>query len=473
MKSETQKKSSFYLNNEDFDLSTSTETGGLTGSKRVKKGETYFQLKPTILDAPKARRLKAGSTDRENFGEVISSLVSRSVLLHEGSEEYIPDVSLVFDKENNKVAVASRYLNNVSGTPDDIYEREGRRHIKISLDSPPKKPKKGVKYLGGNDEANITLRKDLAQAIAISALSGDHDVNPGNMIVFKGKDGKDHIARIDFGHAFNDLLNAPKAFGGGLGKNSSGNTIVDYFNRSKIAGFPSPDPAKLWRDYKDIIPSDELIEALKKVGHRSYKAGLEEARDNFEGLWVASDEKSRSHIENSLIAINNASGLPKIEVSGKEAINAVFDNLDDFYKQRQTDMKKAVQLMEMQRDVDKFIKGESDIKINDLKNKFKEYSEGESKITWLKTSKGKKPFKGNLEELLIKRARDLDAPEKKEEIKSEFSKDKPSAFKSFADSVKKVGNALKSKFGKNSKKDSFTETILKEREQGKNEGRER
>ncbi|MCX7114923.1 MAG: hypothetical protein NTW08_03295 [Gammaproteobacteria bacterium] len=47
------------------------------------------------------------------------------------------------------------------------------------------------------------------------------------------------VARIDFGHAFSDLLRGPKKIGG---VQRDANYIIDFFNREKIAGGKS----KLW-----------------------------------------------------------------------------------------------------------------------------------------------------------------------------------------------------------------------------------
>lgn len=467
MKTETNKESKHFLDINKFVLtepkpkddvtgSEQVSKAGVTGSKQVSKDGIKFQLKNTIFDAKTSRKLKAGSTDRENFGEVIAATVARSMLVDERTEEYIPDVSLVLDKENNKALIASKYIDKYIGTLDEMYDKDVRKHIKISFAEEPtntENVKKGHLYLGGNESKNILMRQEIAQALAVSALSGDHDINPGNMIGFKGKDGETHVARIDFGHAFNDLLNAPKTFGGVVRNNK--NEIIDFFNRPNVAGFPAPNTSKLWRDYESLIPSDELIDALKNVGSKDHVRGLDEARANFQALWVSADGKLRKHIENSLIAINNASGGQNIDLkSDSGIINQVFYNLRQYYTKRKTSMLQAAQLMEMQRDVDKFINGQDNVQLKDLRQQFKEYSKDNKHVEWLKTSKGSKPFQGTLEEFVVNRCRVLRNPEMLKNFKEQLSIEKNTEGKiSFVDGLKKYFNNAISFLN-----DSFTKT---------------
>jgi hypothetical protein len=73
------------------------------------------------------------------------------------------------------------------------------------------------------------------------------------------------VARIDFGHAFNDLIATSEMFGGQ--PQNKNNSILDFFNRSAVANFPISAQTKLWRDYEaTLIQSDEMVEALKNIG---------------------------------------------------------------------------------------------------------------------------------------------------------------------------------------------------------------
>jgi hypothetical protein len=96
-----------------FNLSTAADSGGVTGSQRVKglEGKNY-QLKSSMRTKSKysMRSIKAGGTDRENYGEVISAKIARAILSNENLPNGAPEVSLVYDKEGKTTPVASKYL---------------------------------------------------------------------------------------------------------------------------------------------------------------------------------------------------------------------------------------------------------------------------------------------------------------------------------------------------------------------------
>lgn len=229
---EVVKASSMPIDYNKFDLTNAADSGGVTGSKRVKMDGKNYQLKPSIKDNALKRRVKANWTDRENYGEVISSKIARSILITD-SFEAAPNVSLAYDKVKKRTPVASKYLegDKVRTLDKFIEERtdiklKDKQHIKF-VDGSRKKgganPKKREYDISG--PANAALRKDIAKGIAGSIINGDHDINPGNFVVVT-KDGQDRAARIDFGHAFNDLLNTSKAFGGTV--RNKDNQVLDF-----------------------------------------------------------------------------------------------------------------------------------------------------------------------------------------------------------------------------------------------------
>ena len=124
-----------------FDLTTAADSGGVTGSKRVKMDDKNYQLKPSIKDNALKRRIKANWTDRENYGEVISSKIARSILITD-SFEAAPNVSLVYDKVRKRTPVASKYLEGDKVRTLDVFiqektgiKLEGKNHIKF-VDAP-------------------------------------------------------------------------------------------------------------------------------------------------------------------------------------------------------------------------------------------------------------------------------------------------------------------------------------------------
>ena len=415
-----------YLKIDKFDAASVQRTGGVTGSGRVSgPGGVFYQLKPSILSAKFLRRAKASSTDRENFGEVISATVSRALTGSGEAEnpELVPEVSLVYDDNKKEVLVASRYLKDTQEASLDVYASKRchvkfKRHVKVSLTH--NDPEKGILYL----EPNNTLRKDLANALAVSILSGDHDVNPGNMMVV-GHNDQHRIARIDFGHAFNDLLNAPKAFGGRV--LNKANQVLDFLNRETLSNAnPRERTPKLWRDYEGIVPSLELAAALKEMSQsENIEQGIENAKAQFSSLIEElnkdpkGNKKVLTHIAKSLVAINN--NVSDQTISRNQDIKTVlentFTNLKAFYVNGQNQMAQVANLMELQLDVDKFILSEQkDQDLQALQNSYKALSynpaiSNMAPIEWIKNDKNSKAFKGDLDAFIAHRQKQLE-PEK-------------------------------------------------------------
>lgn len=432
-----------YLNHTDFDINSAQDAGGVTGSKRVKKGKINYQLKPSIKDNKWTRRFKAGFVDKENFGEVIAATVSRA-LTGSGDidkAELVPEVSLVhkIDKDvaKDRVMVASKYLANVEkGTIDEYAKHpEGgsvetkKRHVKVSGIVTKEKPMKDTWGIGGDGAENKQLRKDLAKAIAVSALSGDHDVNPGNMMVLKDGDGKKRIARIDFGHAFNDLISY-NMFGGGK---FSKNQILDFVNRETVNKFPLGDTSKLWRDYSGMVPSVEMAEAFKEMANSpKMQEGVNAAKKQFQDLVndlnkdPEKNKETLEHIKKSLIAISDNVTDKKIDpkkVSVNQALEQTFQNLGSFYQKGQEQMKDVAKLMDMQVKIDQMIMDKKAGKpinqdiINDIKANYKELEQNKGNligkgagkgIDWVKNEKKNEAFKGNLEEFIKQRSNELE-----------------------------------------------------------------
>ncbi|MGL5742543.1 MAG: hypothetical protein ACRCXC_08315 [Legionella sp.] len=91
---------------ESFNVSHSQSSGGVTGSKRVadKNDSTiYYQLKPSIQNHSLFKRIKAHGTDRENFGEFISSCIGRNIVRNIKTDGVIPQIELIYDEEKKRV----------------------------------------------------------------------------------------------------------------------------------------------------------------------------------------------------------------------------------------------------------------------------------------------------------------------------------------------------------------------------------
>ena len=180
---------------DDFN-STGIDTSGKTGSEQVSKGEDKYQLKPSILNGKFTRRLKANFLDTENLSEVIASKIAQNF----ADSGHIPELDIVSHNNNAGIIIASKYIPNVQcelSYFNDPKKLNKKRMVKINS-----KPNNNCVSIADQP----ILKQDLADAIAISILVGDHDINPGNMIVYKDSNNQNRIARIDLGHSFNDLI---------------------------------------------------------------------------------------------------------------------------------------------------------------------------------------------------------------------------------------------------------------------------
>ena len=412
---------------EEFNIGNAVNTGGVTGSVKVirntKKSKPFYQLKPSILSNTFLRRFKAGGVDRENFGEVIAAKIGRSMLQNPDGSEAVPDVSLVYNPKNGQVSVASKYLTGTKVRTLDDYAKEQNPGIKFKRHSSfvdGTEPVSAGQYNISGDE-NKELRKGLANAIVVSALVGDHDVNPGNIMAVDNK-----VARIDFGHAFNDLLNTSRIFGGRV--RNKENQMLDFLNREHVASFPPPGGVpKLWRDYPGMVPSQELADAFREMSQSDgIEKGISSAKAEFQDLISElernNDTKAQKHILKSLKAINSAiEGSPiSTKLPLNQAVEQVFDNIGKFCKQNQEQMMGVSKLMQLQIDIDKTLtsasKGAvpSQEQVDKIKAQYAEMTKmkgigkkDEKSISWIKTSADTKAFKGNLQSYMKERSKQL------------------------------------------------------------------
>jgi hypothetical protein len=434
-------------------------SGGKTGSESLKdKTGITHQVKPSILSAATTRRIKARNLDQENFGELIAASVGRAVTGADDHFELVPKVFLVYDEEKKQCKVASRWLSNAK-TLDEYGATQGAHlsggHIKISAHE---HSKAGVLNISDNSEQNKIFRRDLATGIAVSILSSDHDVNPGNMMALE----HGRIARIDFGHAFNDLLRAPKSLGGQI--RNKHNSVLDFLNRNTLSNLnPNNQDTKLWKSYDGVVPSKELAEAFKTIGSsKNLKEGLNDARTAFADLVhqlersPKENQRVAAHIKRSLNSINNNIGGEKIDTKSPKFFEKFFHNLEKYYDKNQKQMVEVSKLMELQLKVDSMLVGtknkqhgqEHTSKMwKELQEEYKAVSKieslkaGKDKIEWIKSDKDKPPFKGNLEGYIKHKAKELN-------INIHFGKPPESKFPPHIESgvakiFDKLGNSLR------------------------------
>lgn len=411
-----------------FDRKGSESTGGLTGSMKVKGNDNdNYQLKPSILDNKWMRKKKAKGTDRENFGEFISACIAKGIL---DSPQTVPEVSLVYDKENKRVLIASKYLKGELVRTLDQYAIEtglinnsGKKfHVSIVNTTPQK-----------DNEVSLEtpefyhLSDTLCEAIAVSAIVGDHDVNPGNMMVITNGDNS-HIGRIDFGHAFNDLLKAPEMFGGRI--LNSENSINDFLNREKVAGLNAQ--SKLRRDYPGIILSEQMAKALIKIGQTpdvAIENGIEDAKESFQELINImkknQDIKGLIHLDNSLAEI--CKNFTDSEILDQKPvfknIDKLFKDIEFFIKCNRDDALETGCLIKAQITINRLIQTEANIE--EIKEIVKKSIPGffnDNETVWIKESNGAQSFIGNAEKYITQKKVDFDFQQAPVKIENKLAK---------------------------------------------------
>jgi len=402
------------------DVPSNTEkvsTGGVTGSYRVKIDDETYQYKLSIHDARLMRKVKAGDTDRENFGEVIAASIAQSAL----GETYAPTVLCRYNPTSRHIDILSKYLENSKGTIDDYcnHSSESKRgHVLVGIINEHEKDMPEFRSPDGWQMHHYTdTAKSLARALAISAVVGDHDVNPGNMIVLERPNDKPpEIGRIDFGHAFNDLLNAPRKVGGRV--RDPENPIFDFFNRTNVAGthvrgHRVGDMSKVWRDYAGMVPSSVLGEALIELGKKQaqLQQGVENAKKEFIAqLRQVNDESVTKDVIRSFSAIHKAirgQKLPKDETA-MQSIERFFNVISGFVQKNAENAIKAGKAMHLQHELNQAIKGDIlklDEFIKHWEVKYKEAGlmddSGKMLCPWFKTAINRKAITGSLTKYIL------------------------------------------------------------------------
>lgn len=354
-----------------FDLSTQIGAGGKTGSTKVYDQQKHpWQLKKSIFNAPWIRQIKAATSDRENYGEVIAARIGMALT----GPQFVPEVRLVFDAKQNELLIASKWFDKKSTTLDAFAKSKLAQwvsgHIQFVRGTA------GAGQMSLNDEP--ALRKDLARAIAIAAAVGDHDVNPGNM----ARNGA-HFGRIDLGHAFNDLINTISTFGGGI--ENKENRILDFLNREQIGGLKFGDKSKLWRDYPGLIPSQELADSFLEMSKKGQNvaSAVNDVRFEFEAVYNAADTNLQSHILHSFNEIyKSITGTPLPPGPPLENLSTVFNAINTFTTKNCEDMAYAAKLMQLQVNIDTSIANNDNQALMALQEEYNTLKP----TTWIKTN---------------------------------------------------------------------------------------
>lgn len=332
---------------DDFKPVQNTPSAGQTGSVQARHKDFLYQLKRSISSSSLVRKIKAWWSNRENMAEFVAASVSRALV-----DELSPEVTLVADPKNHRVHVASKFI---SENANPIGQK--------------------------GQQISHTNKQAFAELIALSALHGDHDVNTGNILEADRK-----LYRIDYGHAFNDLIRF-KRFSGKKGAN---NPIIDFFNRERVGGLPRSSPSKLWRDYDpSMIFSREMADALEDMSGiaqlQKIQTGLNQAKEEY---LKVDDPATQRKIKKSLRAIAQTVSGSRLNMNEDylKFLTQFFDKIDTFYQSNLVAMAQAAKIMHLQLD------------IADNKQPLSIPTGLNEPIEWFKTSKKTKAFKGSIQE---------------------------------------------------------------------------
>lgn len=387
----------------DIDLSMAYSAGGKTGSVCIRDNTgDYYQYKQPIVKKSFKRQFKANFVDSENFGELLASRIAR-VLDDDVTNPRIPAVYFVMNTENPYIAIASKYLKGGKGAVVQSlndYLSKPPEQSSIKLVTTKGLPGQGIYDI--NEYPH--LKEEIAAAIACSALIGDHDIHPDNMVVIKEENGDFRLGRIDFGHAFNNLMRF-STFGG---QRMHPNNIIDFFNRETVDGLSSK--SKLWRYYPGLVPSRAMVNALRNLINKedvSLKIGnaINEVKDEIKEIIERSPVSEEQIISSFSRIAEHVSGK---KVSSKltlpKKIDAIFIQLHHFIEQNKQQMAFAADIMDLQVNIKEAIEAEHWSALTSLKQDYltlMERSKDWGPFSWFKEIEPLSPFKGDFDAYVV------------------------------------------------------------------------
>lgn len=377
--------------------------GGKTGSYSAKlpkeDSEQRYQVKLSVFNNQHAKSLskvralignKDSHLDTENFREKIATDILREIAV-EDRKDLVPQINFIIDDTNE----------------------EDKRRIGITSKWLPKPSEEDL-----NPEKE---KSDRAAGLAEFMYMGNHDCNEGNFL----KSGN-RIAAIDYGKAFNALLNAPKRFGGKL--RYPENHIIDYLNRESLPSGRDITP-KLWQDenkHGSLVPSEELVAAMEAqaaaASPENIQKGIDSSKSQYMALLNKKDEKGedffdkahKEHIVKSVIEVARNIEGAKISFDPKKThednLDAAFEVIKASQIKRAKEMKEAARIMKAQLALDKLLSNKKNTPtIEDIKKWSDEHKIDLNKpITWIKPSKSEKAVTGTVRDYIKRSHKRLD-----------------------------------------------------------------
>lgn len=418
----------------DF-VRTGTKTAGKSASYQAKMDDKLYQVKFSNKTRDARRILGLDKDVGDIIGEFITSKVFASLSNKEGGMEITPECFLV-KGESDMVSMASRYLN--SGNPDvvvmnidDFFVKAGGKiqgkHAIISgasdgnlqedlQDGKLALNKKYKVNIRGQQEEISLNREEIYKSIKLSMLMGNHDVNPGNMMVLYNVATKEtHVGSIDFGNAFNNLIKDITPGGGYLPrKDPDKNFMIDAFNRTSINGLALQPQLKFRRDYKDVMLDPEFIMELKKdnIDMDKLAKAMVNAKEDIRAM-VKDEPKYTKEVIQALITLAERVGNPlDAEIIKAKNVDIIldktFENLGGFVNTNLMDQKKVADVLSLQADIEEALTTRAGF----IGVSFINLASSKNAIEWVRLDNEGEIFKGDLREYILHRGEQLKANNK-------------------------------------------------------------
>lgn len=311
-------------------------------------------------------------------------------------------------KLSDKEAVKLRQDIEVLIVKNRVSKQKGHARLVCSSD-PNAEP---LKIDPNNPKAMIVggyLKKELCKSMALRALMGDHDGNPGNYLFVKDAEGRRHVAGIDYGHAFNDMI---KSMSDGGRPRADG--ILNYLNQGTNFG-----KSKL-TNFSGLVPDADFAEALRETSDPARVAKMTEATS--QAVQEIKELRARGVSEKRLtdtiktLCARMGDPIGKGEEKTFKHVMERFEGVAcNFVKKNAEEMRSVANLVDVQVEIDKALKSGQPIdmgRIEKLYQQDEKYLKGKSfkdTIEWPKTDGDKSAKKCSVVEYAAHRAKQLKA----------------------------------------------------------------
>jgi len=424
------------LDKADFTDLGASEKGASGSHVLIDKNNIKYQEKITIANNKK----ESWSGLQDNYSDILSEFIASKLsymALNSYSEMLVsPEVYFLFDATKPKeIYLASKYVNfgnnnavsmDFDGIRDAIAKTSNpgfisdKHHVELADSDDSQDPDilildKVYQFRNNSQIFSATMdRKTLFNTIVFSAIVGDHDINPGNMFFnFDKVNNISLVGRIDYGHAFNDMIKYWGAHASRVNPDITGyplrGEILDYFNREKLdLVMDKTGKSKLNRYYNISYIRPELIGSLRQISNVNFTDALNIAKQEIKMM----ASKNNTIQEKLAVAMDDICRRVGVEPGPSYFpskldyfINAIFE----FINQNQKEALAVANQLEIQFTVSQVLNEQMGVdeavaKIMNLyRDQSSRYFSGKNPFDaqeWIKLSSRENTFYGNLPEYI-------------------------------------------------------------------------